>query len=88
MASLEAIEEMIAVASFPQAPTTIGTPTHPISEHLGSLAWCFLDLVVNNPASNRVIGFSCEVIDTSNAVFLPKNQLGSRMSAGRVLLWS
>ena len=40
------------------------------------------------PASSRVIGCSGEVIDTSNAVVLPKNQLGSRMSAGQVLLWS
>ena len=39
--SLEATEEIMAVASFPQAPyvsTTIGTHTHPRSEHLGSLA--------------------------------------------------
>ena len=48
VASLEATEEIMAVASFPQAPyvsTTIGTHTHPRSEHLGSLAWCFLDSV-------------------------------------------
>ena len=54
VASLEATEEIMAVASFPQAPyvsTTIGTHTHPRSEHLGSLAWCFLDsvAVVDSP---------------------------------------
>ena len=45
VASLEAIEEMMAEASSPQAPydsATVGTHTHPSSEHLGSLVWCFL----------------------------------------------
>ena len=36
------------------------------------------------PASNKVTEFSGEVIDTSIAAILPKNQLGSRMSN---LLW-
>ena len=62
VASLEATEEIMAVASFPQAPyvsMTIGTHTHPRSEHLGSLAWCFLDsvawaaAVADTPASNK-----------------------------------
>ena len=97
VASLEATEEIMAVASFPHAPyvsTTIGTHTHPRSEHLGSLAWCFLDsvawaaAVADTPASNKITGFSGEVMDTSNAAVLPKNQLGSSTSAGRVLLWS
>ena len=41
VASLEAIDEMIEEASSPQAPydsATMGTHTHPSSEHLGSLA--------------------------------------------------
>ena len=46
VASLEAIEEMMAVVSSPQAlydsAVTVEIPTHPSSEHLGSLAWCFL----------------------------------------------
>ena len=96
VASLEATEEIMAVASFPQAPyfsTTIGAHTHPRSEHLGSLAWCFLDsvawaaAVTDTPASNKIAGFRGEVMDTSNAAVLPKNQLGRSMSAGRVLLW-
>ena len=68
--------------------------THPRPEHLGSLAWCFLDsvawaaAVADTPASNKITGFSSEVMDTSNAAVLPKNQLGRSMSAGRVLLWS
>ena len=59
----------MAVASFPQAPHT-----HPSSEHLGSLAWCFLYSVAwaaaaaDTLASNKVTGFSGEVMDTSNAV--------------------
>ena len=67
--------EVIAVAAFP--PSLIGfnhhedTYTHPNSEHFGSLAWCFLDsvawaaAVANAPASNKVIGFRGEVMDTS-----------------------
>ena len=69
-------------------------PTNPSSEHLGSLAWCFLYSVAwtaavdDTPASNRVTEFSGEVMDTSNAAVLSKTPLGSTMSAGRVLLWS
>ena len=94
VASLEATEEIMAVASFPQAPyvsMTIGTHAHPRSEHLGSLAWWFLDsvawaaAVADTPASNKITGFSGEVMDTSNAAV---HQLGRSMSAGRVLLWS
>ena len=49
MASLEAIEEMMAEASSPKAPydsATMGTHTHPSSEHLRPLAWCFLASVI------------------------------------------
>ena len=67
VASLEATEEIMAVASIPQAPyisTTIGTHTHPRSEHLESLAWCFLDsvawaaAVADTPASKKKTRFS------------------------------
>eukprot|EP00731_Ephydatia_muelleri_P022830 Em0015g413a len=56
----------------------------PSSEHLGSLDWCIHEsvawaaAVANPPTSNRVIRFSGEVMDTSNAAVLPKNQLGSK----------
>ena len=36
----------------------------------------------------KVRGLSGEVIETSSAAVLPKNQLGSKMSAGQDLLWS
>ena len=61
--------------------------------HLGSLAWCFVDsvawaaAVADTPASNKITGFSGEVMDTSNAAVLPQNQLESSMSAGQVLQW-
>ena len=69
---------------FPQASyvsATIGTHIHPRSEHLGSLAWCFLDsvawaaAVADTPVSNKITGFSSEVMDTSNAAVLPKTSL-------------
>ena len=72
----------------------MGTHTHPSSGHLGSLAWCFLASVTwaaalaNTPASKGVRGLSGEGIETSSDAVLPKNQLGSKMSAGRDLLWS
>ena len=97
VASLEAIDEMIEEASSLQAPydsATMGTHTHPSSEHLGSLAWCFLASVTwaadlaKTPASKRVKGFSGKVMETSSAAGLSKNQLDSKISAGRVLLWS
>ena len=50
------------------------------------MAWAAA--VANTPTSNRVIGFSGEMMDTSNVTVLPKNQLGSRMSTGQVLLLS
>ena len=39
------------------------------------MAWAAA--VANTPASNKVSGFSGEVMDTSNAAVLPKTQLGS-----------
>ena len=50
VASLEATEEVMAEASSPKPHRTIGTHTNPRSEHLGSLAWCFLNLVAWAPA--------------------------------------
>ena len=50
------------------------------------MAWAAA--VADTPASNKVTGLSGEVMFTSNAAVLPKNQLGSKMSAGQVLLWS
>ena len=44
------------------------------------MAWAAA--VANTPTSNKVTGFSGEVMDTSNAAVLPKDQLGSKMSAG------
>ncbi|KAL5479844.1 hypothetical protein EMCRGX_G023433 [Ephydatia muelleri] len=47
VASLEAIVEMMAVTSFPEAPyvsTTPATHTHLSSERLGSFNWCFRGL--------------------------------------------
>ena len=78
--------EVMAVASLPPSPIGFNhdedTYTHPSSEHLGLLVWCFLDsvawaaAVANTPASSKVIGFSGEVMDTSYAAVLPKNQSG------------
>ena len=36
--------------------------------------------MANTPASNKVTGFSGEVMDTSNAAVLPKIQLGRKTS--------
>eukprot|EP00731_Ephydatia_muelleri_P028832 Em0020g476a len=53
------------------------------SEHLESLALGLLDsvtwaaAVADTSASNKVIGFSSKVIDTSHDAVLPKTQLGS-----------
>ena len=49
VASLDATEEMMVVASFPPIPIGFNhhedTYPYPSSEHLGSLVWCFLDSV-------------------------------------------
>ena len=50
------------------------------------MAWAAA--VVNTLASNKVTGFSSEVIGTSNAAVLPAKTQFGKMSAGRVLLWS
>eukprot|EP00731_Ephydatia_muelleri_P006108 Em0003g356a len=65
-------------------------PMQPSSEHLGSLAWCFLAsvawaaAVADTPASNKVTGLSGEVMLTSNAAVLPKNQLGTMESLSQL----
>ena len=40
--------------------------------------------LAKTPASKRVKGFSGEMMETSSAAGLPKNQLDSKISAGRV----
>ena len=39
----------------------------------------------NNPATDKILGFSGDVTEMSKAVGLPRAQLGSKMSAGRDL---
>ena len=48
------------------------------------MAWAAA--VADTPASNKVTGLSGEVMLTSNAAVLPKNQLGSKMSLLLLLL--
>ena len=49
---------------------------HPRSEHLGTLAWCLLDsvawaaAVANTPASNKITGFSSEVMERAKALYV------------------
>ena len=80
-------EEMIVEASSTPGTMPPWGHAHSSSEHLGSLAWCFLASVTlaNTPASIMVRG---EVIETSSGTVWPKNQLGSKILAWRDLLWS
>eukprot|EP00731_Ephydatia_muelleri_P013994 Em0007g1304a len=71
---------MVDFGRHVEVSTTIGTHTQPSSEHLGSLAWSFLASVADTPASNKVTGLSGEVMLTSNAAVLPKNQLGREVA--------
>ena len=48
------------------------------------MAWAAA--VADTPASNKVTGLSGEVMLTSNAAVLPKNQLGSKMSAVIIII--
>ena len=93
VARSEASLEKASIASLPQAPydsTTSGMQVHPSSEHLASLAECFLSSAATaadpavRPASERRDGFSGEVTERSKAAGLPQSQLEARMSAGRV----
>ena len=67
VASIKVIEEMMPEAFTPGSKynsATMGTHTHPSSECLGSLVWCFLASVTwtavlaNTSASKRVGVFS------------------------------
>ena len=97
VARREAGSEDDSIASVPQAPyasTTMGTQTHPSSLHLVSFSSCCLCSVAlaawpaASPASSKTLELSGDVTDKSIAAGLPKDQLGTRMSAGRVWLWS
>ena len=79
--------------TLPQAPydsTTRGMHVYPSSEHLASLAECFLSSAATatdpavRPAAERRDGFSGEVTERSKAAGLPQNQFEAKMSAGRV----
>ena len=93
VARCEASLEKAWTASLPQAPydsTTRGMHVYRSSEHLASLAECFLssaataaDLAVR-PASERRDEFSGEVPERSMAAGLPQSQFEAKMSAGRV----
>ena len=80
MARSEASLETAWIASLLQAPydsTTSGMQVHPSSEHLASLAECFLSSAATaadpavRPASERRDGFSREVTERSKAAGLP-----------------
>ena len=83
VARCEASLEKAWTASLPQArydSTTRGMHVHPSSEHLASLAECFLSSAataadpVVKPASERRDGFSGEITERSKAVGLPQSQ--------------
>ena len=94
MARYDASCEKACTASLPQAPydsVTRGIHVHPNSEHLASLAECFLssaataaDPAVLRPASEIKVGLSGDTTVRSKAAGLPQSQLEARMSAGRV----
>ena len=80
MARSEASLETAWIASLLQAPydsTTSGMQVHPSSEHLASLAECFLSSAATaadpavRPASERRDGLSREVTERSKAAGLP-----------------
>ena len=89
VARSEASLEKASIASLPQAlydSTTSGMQVHPSSEHLASLAECFLSSAATaadpavRPASERRDGFSGEVTERSKAAGLPQSQFEARMS--------
>ena len=84
--------ETASKASFPHAPyvsTTRGIQIHPRSQHLASLVSCFWSSVAYaaapavTPASERILEFSGDVTDKSQAAVLPRTQLEMRTSAGQ-----
>ena len=93
MARYDASREKACTASLPQAPydsATRGIHVHPNSEHLASLAECFLSSAATaadpavRPASEIKVGLSGDTTVRSKAAGLPQSQLEARMSAGRV----
>ena len=93
MARYNASREKVCTASLPQAPydsATRGIHVHPNSEHLASLAECFLSSAATaadpavRPASEIKVGLSGNTTVRSKAAGLPQSQLEARMSAGRV----
>ena len=87
VARCEASLEKAWTASLPQAPydsTTRGMHVHPSSEHIASLAKCFLSSVATaaDPAvrstSERRDGFSGDVTERSKVAGLPQSQFELR----------
>ena len=76
--------ENASKASFPHAPYDSRIQTHPRSLHLASLASCFRSSVACaaapavTPASERILEFSGDVTDKSQAAVLPRTQLEMR----------
>ena len=95
MADLGVLVIVARCASLPHAPydsTTRGMHVHPSSQHLASLAECFLSSVAATatdpavrPTSERKDGLSGEV--TLQACHRANYKLEARVSAGRVC-WS
>ena len=93
VARCEASLEKAWTAFLPQAPydsTTMGMHVDPSSEHLASLAECFLSSAATaadpavRPASERRDGFSGEVTERSKAAGLPQSQFKAKKLAGHV----
>ena len=93
VARYDASREKACTASLPQAPydsATRGIHVHPNSEHLASLAECFLSSAATaadpavRPASEIKVGLSGDTTVRSKAAGLPQSQLEARISAGRV----
>ena len=91
MARYDASREKACIASLPQAPydsATRGIHVHPSSEHLASLAECFLSLAataadpVVRPASEIRVGLSGDTTVRSKAAGLPQSQLEARCQQG------
>ena len=84
MARYDASREKACTASLPQAPydsATRGIHVHPNSEHLASLAECFLSSAATaadpavRPASEIKVGLSGDTTVRSKAAGLPQSQL-------------
>ena len=84
VARYDASRENACTASLPQAPydsATRGIHVHPNSEHLASLAECFLSSAATaadpavRPASEIKVGLSGDTTVRSKAAGLPQSQL-------------